>query len=76
MPRSPRRPTRPALPAKVRTETNPIERIWWHLHETITRNHRCNSLDELLDEVYTWIDTQLQFFPQTAYYHDTYRLAA
>jgi putative transposase len=28
-------------------ETNPIERVWWHLHETITRNHRCQSIDEL-----------------------------
>jgi putative transposase len=61
---------------KYAPETNPIERIWWHLHETITRNHRCQSLPELLDEVYNWIDTQRLYFTQTAYYHDTYRLAA
>ena len=32
-------------------ETNPIERIWWHLHEEITRCHRCQSMEELLDLV-------------------------
>src|ERR1700722_6310528 len=29
-------------------ETNPIERVWWHLHEEITRNHRCKNIEELL----------------------------
>jgi len=33
---------------KYAPETNPIERVWWHFHETITRNHRCKNLDELL----------------------------
>ncbi|QGJ68792.1 DDE endonuclease [Planctomycetales bacterium 10988] len=33
---------------KYAPETNPIERVWWHLHETITRNHRCETLEELL----------------------------
>jgi transposase len=28
-------------------ETNPIERVWWHLHDTITRNHRCATMEEL-----------------------------
>ncbi len=22
-------------------EANPIECVWWHLHEQITRGHRC-----------------------------------
>lgn len=61
---------------KYAPETNPIERVWWHLHETITRNHRCRTLQELLDQVYNWIDTQTLFFTQTAYYHHTYPLAA
>jgi putative transposase len=29
-------------------ETNPVELIWWGLHEAVTRNHRCADLDELL----------------------------
>jgi DDE superfamily endonuclease/Winged helix-turn helix len=61
---------------KYAPETNPIERIWWHLHETITRNHRCRSLPELLDEVYAWVECQQTFFIQTAHFRDTYRLAA
>ena len=30
------------LPADVLRRTcNPIERVWWRLHEAVTRNHRC-----------------------------------
>jgi putative transposase len=36
-------------------DLNPIERVWWHLHENITRNHRCKDLGELLDQVFTWL---------------------
>jgi transposase len=61
---------------KYAPETNPIERVWWHLHETITRNHRCRSIDELLNEVYTWAGTQETFYFQTASFRDTYALAA
>jgi transposase len=39
---------------KYAPETNPIERAWWHFHETITRNHRCKSLDELLGQAEEW----------------------
>jgi len=42
---------------KYAPETNPIERVWWHLHETITRNHRCSSINELVAEVYAWAET-------------------
>jgi transposase len=37
-------------------ETNPIERVWWHLHDEITRNHRCQTLEELLDLVFRWLE--------------------
>lgn len=40
---------------KYAPETNPIERLWWHLHEAITRNHRCRSLEELLHLVFEWL---------------------
>lgn len=46
-------------------ETNPIERIWWRMHETVTRNHRCQSLEELLSEVYLWFATQPSFYTHT-----------
>jgi len=61
---------------KYAPETNPIERVWWHLHETITRNHRCRSLEELLDQVYSWAEAQESFYFQTASFRDIYTLAA
>jgi putative transposase len=50
---------------KYAPETNPIERIWWRMHETLTRNHRCQDIDHLLDNIYTWVDTQRYFFTRT-----------
>jgi transposase len=50
-------------------QANPIERVWWHLHETITRNHRCQSIDELLQTVFTWIEVQKTFPLETAVYN-------
>ena len=35
------------LPARC-PEANPIEGVWWGLHEAISRNHRCTELEELL----------------------------
>jgi transposase len=61
---------------KYAPETNPIERIWWHLHETITRNHRCRSIEELLTEVLDWFQAQKTFYLQTASFRDLYPLAA
>jgi transposase len=42
-------------------ETNPIERIWWKLHEAVTRNHRCGSIRELLDLVFAWLEERKAF---------------
>ena len=33
-----------------------MERVGWHFHETITRNHRCRTLQELLDLSYDWFE--------------------
>ncbi len=35
---------------------NPIERVWWHLREQITRNHRCASIDELVKLTLAWLE--------------------
>jgi transposase len=61
---------------KYAPETNPIERVWWHLHETITRNHRCRTINELLTQVYEWANAQQNFYLQTASFRDLYALAA
>ena len=29
-------------------ESNPVELVWWSLHETVSRNHECSELDELV----------------------------
>lgn len=40
---------------------NPIERVWWHLREEITRNHRFKELEELVDRVFAWLDERNPF---------------
>jgi transposase len=37
-------------------ECNPIERVWWHLHDEITRNHGCATMPELLELVLSWLE--------------------
>jgi putative transposase len=48
------------LPASS-PDLNPIERVGWHLHETITRNHRCQDLSGLRDQVFTWLGQENPF---------------
>jgi transposase len=49
-------------------ETNPIERVWWHLHEEITRNHRCRDIQELLKLVFDWLSAGSCFEIETSIY--------
>jgi len=42
-------------------EAKPIERVWWHLHEEITRCHRCQTMEELLDLVFAWLRKRTRF---------------
>ena len=49
-------------------DTNPIERIWWHLHEEITRCHRCHTMEELLDLVFAWLQKRARFTVEDAVY--------
>lgn len=49
-------------------ETNPIERIWWHLHEEITRCHRCQGMEELLDLVFAWLQKRERFIVEDEVY--------
>jgi transposase len=34
---------------------NRIERVWQDLHAEVTRNHRCSSMSELIDEVWSYL---------------------
>jgi putative transposase len=49
-------------------ECNPIERVWWHLHEEVTRNHRCRDIDALLDMVFDWLGVRSPFEVETSAY--------
>ena len=50
-------------------DCNPIERVWWHLHEEITRNHRCQSLEELLDLTFAWLGSRNPFQVEGSVYN-------
>lgn len=42
-------------------DTNPVAEVWWRLHEAVTRNHRCRSIDELIELTMTWLDERRYF---------------
>jgi transposase len=53
---------------KYSPDTNPIERVWWRLHEAVTRNHRCHTMAELLDLTFDWFETRTHFRVQPSVY--------
>ncbi len=53
-------------------DCNPIERVWWQLHEAVTRNHQCRSMEELLDLTFAWLGSKKRFPVEDG----VYRLAA
>jgi putative transposase len=58
---------------KYAPDTNPIERVWWRLHEAVTRNHRCHTVQELLDLTFDWFETRTHFRVQSSVYAGTPR---
>jgi transposase len=46
---------------KYAPDTNPVEEVWWRLHEAVTRNHRCASMQELIALTVDWLDER-RFF--------------
>jgi transposase len=53
---------------KYAPETNPIERVWWHLHDEVTRNHRCFRIDQLVQMVTAWLGERSPFRIETNLY--------
>jgi transposase len=51
-------------------EANPIELVWWHLHEEITRDHRCQDIEQLLDLIFNWLSAGSHFDIETSIYDD------
>jgi transposase len=35
---------------------NKIERLWQTMHSNVTRNHRCKTIEQLMDNVTRWLD--------------------
>jgi transposase len=46
---------------KYAPDTNPVEEVWWRLHEAVTRNHRCGSMQELVELTMGWLDERRYF---------------
>jgi transposase len=45
------------LPTRA-PEENPVERVFWRLHEAVTRNHRFESIDELVKASVRWMEEE------------------
>ncbi len=46
---------------KYAPETNPIERVWWHLHDEVTRNHHCFDIAKLVKLAMRWLQEKAPF---------------
>jgi transposase len=57
-------------------DCNPIERVWWHLHDEVTRNHTCATLEELLDLTFTWLRSRTPFRVEGSVYSERVAAAA
>jgi putative transposase len=57
---------------KYSPDCNPIERVWWNLHDRITRNHKCETMQELLDLTFAWLGSRNPFKVEDK----VYRIAA
>jgi transposase len=53
---------------KYAPELNPIERIWWRLHEAITRNHQCARIETLVDLAFQWLTQRRSYQVQDRVY--------
>jgi transposase len=51
---------------KYAPHTNPIERVWWHLHEEITHNQRCQTIEELIELTFERIGCKSTFAIETS----------
>jgi putative transposase len=45
-------------------QSNPVELIWWGLHEAVSRRHRCKDLSELLEFAEGYLEERQPFHPK------------
>jgi transposase len=53
---------------KYSPQTNPIERVWWHLRDEVTRCHHCFDKTELQNLIYAWLKDRSPFGIETSLY--------
>ena len=59
---------------KYAPDLNPIERVWWRLHEQVTRNHRCQTMQELLELTFDWFAERPSFWLDRRIYRQPVRV--
>jgi transposase len=42
-------------------ESNPVELVWWSLHEAVSRNHECRGLDDLVELAEGYLEERQPF---------------
>jgi putative transposase len=42
-------------------ESNPVELVWWSLHEAVSRNHECSGLDDLVEFAEAYFEERQPF---------------
>ena len=42
-------------------ESNPVELVWWSLHDAVSRNHECAGLDDLVDLAESYLEKRQPF---------------
>jgi hypothetical protein len=57
--RGPKPPASFAFPGSP--ESNPVESVWWSLHEAVSRNHECSGLDDFLKFAGGYFEEQQPF---------------
>jgi hypothetical protein len=45
------------LPTRA-PEENPVERVFWRLHEAVTRNHRSPTIEALIEITMQWLNAE------------------
>jgi transposase len=51
-------------------ESNPVELVWWSLHEAVSRNHECEGLDELVEFAEGYLEERQSFRVKLAEVYD------
>lgn len=42
-------------------ESNPVELVWWSMHEAVSRNHACSELDDLVEFAEGYLEERQPF---------------